>query len=150
MRTLLIATAMLLTGNLFSQHRRYFTFADTTFSPGQTHRLALQYVVARPELDSASLPCMDSVAAFLNKNKALSIEIAVHGKSTGCMAITASRSKQLADALVARGIDPKRLFPVGYGEKKPLISEQEVMRAATKEEKEYLMSLNRRTEIIIK
>lgn len=132
-----------------SQTKRTFAFSDTLFKVRQYHRLSIIYKLGRPELDSVNKATIDSIVHFLKINKNVAIEIAVHGKSTGCMAITQARSQSIADTLIALGIQKERLSPKGYGETRPLIPESEIKKAATKEEKAALISRNRRTELII-
>ncbi len=132
-----------------SQQKWAFSFSDTSFKVRQSHRLSVLYKFGRAEVDSASRSTIDSIANFLNKNKNITIEIAVHGKMTGCMAITSARSMTIADTLIARGINKERISPKGYGETKPIISDLTIKKAKTKEEKDALIAKNRRTEIII-
>jgi peptidoglycan-associated lipoprotein len=48
--------------------------------------------------------------------------------------------------LVTKGIDPARMIPVGRGAEETLISDEEIKKMATKEEKEAAHQMNRRTD----
>ena len=95
------------------------------------------------ELQPSSFSELDKVAALLNENPALVIRLSGHtdnvGKPADNLALSLSRAKAAIGYLLKKGIDPKRLSGMGYGETKPL---------ATNNSEEG-RALNRRTELSI-
>jgi outer membrane protein OmpA-like peptidoglycan-associated protein len=69
---------------------------------------------------------LDLVAAFLRANPAVSIEIEGHTDSDGAEAanldLSQRRAESVARYLEESGIAGRRLEPVGYGESRPLVS----------------------------
>jgi outer membrane protein OmpA-like peptidoglycan-associated protein len=78
----------------------------------------------------------------LTENKSLRIEISGHTDNVGehdyNMDLSQERAKAVGNVLMKKGIDPKRLEMVGYGETQPL--------ASNDDEKDG-RELNRRIEI---
>lgn len=73
-------------------------------------------------------PVLDSVAAFLDKEKSLSIVIEGHCDERGTneynLALGEKRAKAAMKYLQARGISSSRMLIITYGEEKPLCTEQ--------------------------
>ena len=87
---------------------------------------------------------LDKLFDFLSTNKDLKVEIAGHTDNRGDkkhnLELSQNRAKSVVDYLIAKGIDPKRLVPKGYGDTKPVIAN-----AQTESDHQK----NRRTEYII-
>ena len=94
----------------------------------------------RPE----SYPELDRLVAFLTKNAKVSIEIAGHTDNVGSDGANRTLSSNRADAVmsyvIAKGIDQSRVSAKGYGESKPL---------ATNDTEEG-RQMNRRVEFTIR
>ncbi len=80
------------------------------------------------ELDSTSELELDALAARLFKNPKLNLEIAVHTFSQKDKdenkLLSQKRADAIKQALVDRGINENRIFPVGYGSSFPLEGEK--------------------------
>jgi outer membrane protein OmpA-like peptidoglycan-associated protein len=67
---------------------------------------------------------LDKVVNFLDQNKTVEIEIAGHTDSKGTdeynLNLSQGRSQAVVDYLVSQGIDRQRLTAQGYGESKPI------------------------------
>ncbi len=67
---------------------------------------------------------LDIIAALLNENPTLKIEIGGHTDNTGKpadnLALSNNRAKAVVNYLIARQISPQRLTAKGYGETKPV------------------------------
>ncbi len=77
-------------------------------------------------LKASSFAELDRLIGFLNKNKNLIIEIAGHTDNSGSrehnQRLSLLRAKSVENYLVKNGIDAKRIVSKGYGETKPLAS----------------------------
>lgn len=87
---------------------------------------------------------------FLKSKPTIKIEIAGHtdtrGDAAENMTLSQNRAKAVYDFLVKEGIDAKRLTYKGYGETKPVITDEQIAKLATEKEKEKAHQENRRTE----
>jgi peptidoglycan-associated lipoprotein len=63
--------------------------------------------------------------------------------------LSQNRAQSVVDFLISKGIAGDRLVAKGYGENRPLISDADIAKASTDEEKESLHQKNRRTEFKI-
>ncbi len=76
------------------------------------------------ELLDASLAELNRVAAFLNENPSLAVEISGHTDNTGSaehnQELSERRAGAVVDYLKGKGIPPARLHPAGYGEREPV------------------------------
>ena len=59
------------------------------------------------------------------------------------------RAKSSANYIISRGISSKRIYGKGYGETRLKVTDAEIEKVPTEEEKEALHQLNRRTEFIV-
>ena len=60
--------------------------------------------------------------------------------------LSQDRAKAVFDYLAARGIDKKRLSHKGYGETQPRMTDEQIAKLTTEEEREAAHQANRRTE----
>lgn len=99
--------------------------------------------VGKAELRPESFSELDHFYDILVENPTLYVEIAGHTDNVGSdpanLALSKNRSKSVVDYLIKKGIQKKRLYPVGYGEQFPVADND------TEEGRQ----LNRRTELII-
>jgi outer membrane protein OmpA-like peptidoglycan-associated protein len=87
------------------------------------------------------------------ENPKLEIELSGHTDTQGSaeynQQLSQNRAKAVVDYLVSMGIAAKRFEYKGYGETRPIISDAEITKMATQEEKDAAHANNRRTEIKI-
>lgn len=87
---------------------------------------------------------------FLVNNPTLSIEIGGHTDTRGDdkenLKLSNDRAKAVYDYVIAKGIIANRISFKGYGETKPVISDLEISKLPSEEEKEMSHQSNRRTE----
>ena len=62
------------------------------------------------------------------------------------MELSQLRAQSCVNFLVTKGIDPARMVPVGRGAEETKISDDQIKKMATKEEKEAAHQVNRRTD----
>lgn len=94
----------------------------------------------------------DSLAFLLKTlqdNPTIIIELSAHTDSRGTdksnQQLSQARAQTCVDWLIAKGIPAERLVAKGYGEKKLKIKDAQIAKAKTKQEKEALHAINRRT-----
>jgi len=95
-----------------------------TLQRGQTMRLEKLYFKAdSSSIEPSSLPTMEELFEFLTENGSVAIEIGGHTNNIPshefCDRLSTERAKAVADYLVGKGIDPKRVLYKGYGKRKP-------------------------------
>jgi len=90
---------------------------------------------------------------FLKANPTVKIQISGHTDTRGDAAdnqkLSDARAKSVVDFLVANGIEASRLTSKGYGETKPIISDEEIAKLSTDAAKEKAHQENRRTEYTV-
>ena len=93
---------------------------------------------------------LNKLVNFLSENNSVKIEIGGHtdsrGNSSDNQILSENRSKSVFEYLVEKGINSERLSFKGYGQSQPVISDSEISKMNTTEEKEIAHQSNRRTE----
>lgn len=78
------------------------------------------------EVSNSSKPVLDEIYSFLNANKNIVVEIGGHTNNIPpdeyCDKLSTERAKNIADYLIIRGIEPKRIDYKGYGKRFPIAS----------------------------
>jgi outer membrane protein OmpA-like peptidoglycan-associated protein len=97
----------------------------TPIEVGLTVRLKnIYFDFDKTTLKSESFTELNKVVDFLNQNGNISIEISGHTDSKGSdtynLNLSQGRSQAVVDYLINQGIDPSRLQAKGYGESKPI------------------------------
>lgn len=96
---------------------------------------------------------LDKLAELLTENKTLRIEISGHTDTQGSESynqkLSQNRAKAVVDYLVKAGFNNSRFEHKGYGEEKPIISDDEISKLSTKTERKEAHAVNRRTEFKI-
>lgn len=84
----------------------------------------IAFELASAELDPASLPTLDRLAAAAKTCPGMQIEVAGHASSEGSLALNQQLSLKRAHSVVAylveAGVDAAQLQPVGYGASRPV------------------------------
>jgi len=130
-----------------------FNLSDTIFFCGAVFREQIDINDCKPSMHPGYYLEMDSIYNFLIKNESITLEIGCHTDQRGSAAFNKKYSKNKADIIVnhllGKGLDPKRIVGVGYGESMPLIKEEEIRQMKTTAERERLYSKNRRVDFKI-
>jgi OmpA-OmpF porin, OOP family len=109
----------------------------------------IEYDYNKATLRPVSIKVLDTLVEFLNLNNNISIEIGSHtdtrGKDEYNQKLSQERAKSVVDYLISKGIAPARLVPKGYGETKPLVSDEEIAKMKTETNRESGHQKNRRT-----
>ena len=84
----------------------------------------IQFQVNSAVLADSSKVALDEIAVMLTSYAAVVIEVQAHSDNTGSAAynkkLSQKRAESVVDYLTSIDIDPKRLFPRGFGEEKPV------------------------------
>ena len=132
------------------------TLNDSVFEVGD--KLKSPQIAFQLSAGSYILPkYQDSVrviADFLNKNPKINIEIGVHSDIRGAEEsnerFTKIEANRVKEMLIDKfSIPEERVVAKGYGESEPIITQEEISKAETGDEKERLYGINRRVEIKI-
>ena len=155
MTKIFISTFLLLVSTIFSQTKGRLTnktLKDTVFVKGDIINIPeLLYSLSHP-MNPTVKDSLVPVADFLKKYPTLKVEISSHtdsrGSTNGNLQLSKFRAEHVWNYLIkGKGIDSTRLSYKGYGKSALLISDNEILKAKTKEEKEKLHQINRRTEL---
>ncbi len=77
---------------------------------------------------SDAIPSIDELYEFLYDNPTIIIEVSGHTNGLPaddyCDRISTARAKSVADYLVSKGIEARRVISIGYGKRKPVASNQ--------------------------
>lgn len=96
---------------------------------------------------------LNKIVKVMQENPGMVIELGSHTDSRGSDASNRSlsdrRAKSSAKYIISQGISKDRIYGKGYGESKLKISDAQINKATSVEEKEALHQKNRRTEFII-
>ena len=130
-----------------------FSYSDSTFQVGQTKTIDYYQFYTHPIHDKLNVRILDSLADFLKENNSLRIKIINHTQQRGTDKYNLKLSYHRADMfriqLQEREIDTSRIQVEGLGERGPIITEEEILKMKTEEEKEEAYAKNERTVIII-
>jgi len=153
MKNFLIILTVAFASNIFAVGQT-ISLSDTIFKIGDKLPVRpIFFDFNKSSILTESYPYLDSIAHFLVKNKTLCIEVGVHtdtrwsDKYSTCL--SCNRAKAIVNYLISKGIQPDRLHSNGYNDKEPLISDEEINKLKTIEEKEKAHQINRRTEFKI-
>jgi outer membrane protein OmpA-like peptidoglycan-associated protein len=84
----------------------------------------IHFHYASAELESASFPTLDQLAAAANSCPGMHIEVAGHASAEGSpdanQALSLKRAQSVVTYLVQAGVDPDRLEPIGFGATRPV------------------------------
>ncbi len=152
---------------IFISRDGYYTHRDTVFTDSTYWGFNSRVIELKPivvgesirlehiyyDVNSANLRLeseleLDKVVVFLNDNSHLKIEMSSHTDSRGNAAYNQNLSQRRAESatkyLIMQGIDPDRIIPRGYGERKLINRCRDGVKCPNDEHQE-----NRRTEIKI-
>jgi len=111
------------------------------------------YLFNKANITEQAADSLEYLYKILVDNSNLVIELKANTDSRGGDDYNLILSQKRADSavgyLVRRGIDPARMVPKGYGETNLLISDDQIAKLASEEEREAAHQANRRTEFII-
>jgi len=96
---------------------------------------------------------LDGLIKVLDENPTITIRIEAHTDTRASDAyninLSNRRAKSVVDYLIKNGVDKDRLSSEGFGETRTRISDEEIAKLPTREEKEAAHQQNRRTEFSV-
>ncbi|NUM50717.1 MAG: PD40 domain-containing protein [Flavobacteriales bacterium] len=111
------------------------------------------YDYNKATLRPSSMNELDRLYNLLVKNPSLKVELSAHTDSRGGDAynnkLSEERAQSCVDYLTQKGISKDRLIAKGYGKQQLLISDAQIAKIKSEEEKEEAHQQNRRTEFKI-
>lgn len=134
---------------------QYFNLTSDSFKVGDIYVATpkILFEISSWKLKTESYAQLDSIADFLSKDDNLVVEIGVHTDSRISDKISTRldmrRAESIMEYLIIKGVDSKQLLAQGYGEIKLIISDKEIEKLNTAQEKEEAHAINRRTEFKI-
>ena len=109
----------------------------------------VQYDLGKYTLRPESKDSLNFLYQTLIDNPTIVIELSAHTDSRGSdesnMTLSQNRAKSCVDYLIEKGIDPARMVPKGYGETRLLVTDADIAKFPTNEEREAGHQKNRRT-----
>jgi len=88
----------------------------------------IQFAADSVKLDPEAIPSLDELYDFLYDNPTIIIEVSGHTNGLPaddyCDRISSERAKSVADYLINKGIEERRVISKGYGKRKPIASNQ--------------------------
>lgn len=101
----------------------------TRLATGEPIRIEkIQFAADSININPEAIPSLDELYEFLYDNPTIVIEVSGHTNGLPaddyCDRISADRAKSVADYLVKKGIDTKRVISKGYGKRKPIATNQ--------------------------
>jgi peptidoglycan-associated lipoprotein len=114
----------------------------------------VQYELGKADLLPSSKDSLNYLYDIMKDNPTTVVELNSHtdtrGSAASNMTLSTARAQSCVNYLVKeKGINEKRLIAKGYGATQPLISDNVIKKAKTKEEQEALHQKNRRTSFKI-
>ncbi len=96
---------------------------------GQTIKIEkLQFEADSSAMMDSSIPVLNEIYEFLEDNPFIVVEIGGHTNGLPshefCDRLSTARAKTVADYIVAKGINPKRIVYKGYGKRQPIATNQ--------------------------
>ncbi len=136
-------------GKTETTHKTEFDFFLNMIPGGDVVIEGIEYDLDKATLRPKSKEILDNIYNMHKLNENISIEINSHTDTRGSdvynQKLSQARAQSCVDYLISKGIHKERLIPKGYGETKPLISDAEIAKFATKDEQEEQHQHNRRT-----
>lgn len=98
---------------------------QTIYKPIQVDNIFYEF--GKWNLTAESEAGLQTLVSVLNDNPSITIEIAAHtdfvGNNLSNIELSTKRAQSVVTYLIGKGIDPKRLSSVGYGEDKPFVAD---------------------------
>jgi outer membrane protein OmpA-like peptidoglycan-associated protein len=130
------------------------TLGDSVFTKGDVIRIpAVLYDLGKATLRPESHVSLDHVVLFMQKHPGLVLEVQNHFDTrvnpNSSIRLTQVRAQSCLEYLVSQGIPKDRLIAKGYHCYQPIVTDIEIGKLKTVEEKEAAHQKNRRTQLKI-
>lgn len=151
-----LAVLLLISPFLFLAQKANKTINDSVFKVGDIIRIpTIMYALCQACPDGmllSSKDSLDKIGKFILKYPAISFQIESHTDSRGDALknkqLSQNRASSIRDYIIHNfAVDSAKLTVKGFGKSSLLITDNEIMKAKTKQEKEEMHAQNRRTQL---
>jgi len=103
----------------------------TRLATGEPIRIEkIQFAADSTNINPEAIPSLEELYNFLYDNPSIVIEVSGHTNGLPeddyCDRISAERAKSVADFLITKGIESRRVISKGYGKRKPIATNQTI------------------------
>ena len=126
-----------------------FSLTDKNVEIGAIYIMKAQFGAYSYNLSSDFSTELDALSDFLSANPTVKVEIGVHSLKDNEEILTAERASKIEKYLLRKSIKKNRISAVGYGNKRPLITQRDLFKLTTLEEKANATAKNERVEVRI-
>lgn len=96
---------------------------------------------------------LDRIAKFLIENDSVIVEVRTHtdgrGSQYSSRRLDYKRSESVVAYLMSKGVPQKKLIAKGYGDTEPVVTDEEIARMSTNQQREEAYAQNRRVDFKI-
>ena len=126
-----------------------FSLSDKSVEIGAIYIMKSDFGNYSYDLNNNFQSELDALAAFLDANPKVKVEIGVHVNKANEEILTAERASNIEKYLLKKSIKKSRIKAIGYGNKRPLITQRELFKLQSLAEKEKAKQRNERIEVRI-
>lgn len=126
-----------------------FSLTDKNVEIGAIYIMKAQFNAYSYDLNSGLDQELNALATFLTANPTVKVEIGVHALKNDEEILTAERASKIEKYLLKKNIKRNRITAVGYGNKRPLVTQRELFKLNSLEDKANAKAKNERIEVRI-
>lgn len=124
-----------------------FSLSDSNVEIGAIYTLQNRFSKYSNNISDRLKQELNSVSKFLLKNPKLKVEVSVHSNEEHSDITTAERAREIESYLRSQGIKGSKIVTIGYGDKRPVITQRELFKFKTLEGKLKAKEQNDRIEM---
>ncbi|MFT5619195.1 MAG: hypothetical protein ACI85I_002437 [Arenicella sp.] len=126
-----------------------FSLSDSSVQIGAVYTLKKKFNKYSNNISDGLKEELDAVSKFLSKNSNLKVEVSVHSNEENSDITTAERAREIENYLKRQGVKGSKIVTIGYGDKRPVITQRELFKFKTLEGKLKAKQQNSRIEMKI-
>ncbi len=124
-----------------------FSLSDSSVEIGAIYTLKQNFNKYSNDLSDGLKDELNAVSKFLEKNPSMKVEVSVHSNEEHSDITTAERAREVENYLKRQGVKGSKIVTIGYGDKRPVITQRELFKLKTLEEKLEAKQQNERIEM---
>lgn len=124
-----------------------FSLSDKSVEIGAIYTLKEKFSKYSNELPDDLKKELNEISKFLSKNSNLKMEVGVHSNEEHSDITTAERAREIELYLKKQGVKGSKIITVGYGDKRPVITQRELFKFKSLEDKLNAKEQNDRVEL---
>ncbi len=145
-KTLLLAL-IVCTLSAFGVKGPTFSLSDSSVEIGAIYTLKKNFNKYSNNISDELQEELDAVSKFLSKNSNLKVEISVHSNEENSNITTVERAREIESYLKKQGVKGSKIVSIGYGNNRPVVTQRELFKLKTLEEKLEAKQQNDRIEL---